>query len=287
MGDGSMIRDYGAYLQQRWDELGMPAKVAALPDDPEQQKPLQSGWLIGIASELRYTTMCEGRLHPDVGLLFKNFGNFYHDAASGLDIATDILNVKDTDGAGNVIGGYAIVDVLVSSGGRAARTAWQPEGIAADQSRWRDAPQPTVVQPPAPPVDPPIPPTPPADDQVLVLLQLMIDRHELIGAKQIELLDRIAAGVEGLRRDTASAAKLLAQLIAGGGIGDLFKTKAMRGAQRPILELSSVLAIEAKSLPMLPKDFDKHDDWRARLARAVKGRADGEAQNRRTNNRKR
>lgn len=141
-----MIRDYVEYVARRWNELGIPAQTKALADtgitDEAPYKAFQVRALALIIAELRHTTAHEGRRHPDVGLLFKNWGNWFD--LDGLGIATDIMCVRDTDSGGAIVDprAFAIVDCLVAVGSKDTRPAWQVHGLAegTDVDRWREAP---------------------------------------------------------------------------------------------------------------------------------------------------
>jgi hypothetical protein len=259
-----MIANYGSYVERRWNELDLK------PGGRDGQV----RGLIQIAGELRHTTMHEGRQHPDVGLFFKNYGNFFHDDASGLDIATDILTVRDTDAAGNVTDPnvFAIVDCIVDVGGANARWTYDIDGLAqgADISRFRDAPVPAHVVVPDEPGngggDNPPPPIDPKD--YTTQLEAMIAMMQRDAVQQ----DRIAATLEGIRRDLQNGAKLLQQLIAAGGIGNLF------GRMAPAPSAART-GVHISALRALPVGFDRNDNWRSHVQAPTKGH-NGEAQDR-------
>jgi hypothetical protein len=289
-----MIRDYSDYIVRRWHELGVSEQQQTLEPESPQIRDLHCGWLLTVAGELQHTTQHEGRDHPDVGLLFKNWGNFY-DAGSGLQIATDILCVRDTDEAGDVTDEkeFAIIDVITSVFARHSAPGWGIHGLAdgGDRERFRDAPKPADVEP--------------GDgnggdggdggvivntDEIVALL------HE-IRTGQIEdavIQQRIVSAIEGLRRDTQNAARLLAQLIAGGGginLDELIRRdRPVRPAPLRIGTLPSYRrGVPAAHLPRLPEGFDVRDDnWRAQLMqRRTEGAGDGQAKDRRADERQR
>jgi hypothetical protein len=225
-----MIRDYQAFLARRWNELDMPAKIRAVADNEDAQRPVQVSWLIQAVGELRHTTMHEGRQHPDVGLLFKETGNHF-DAGNGLKIANDIICVRDTNQAGDVTDPriFAIVDCIVSVNRHAAHPGWIVNGMAvgADVARFRDAPVPGT--PPNPVPVPVSTPTPAIDiDATRSLAQIATVLQEMRTGQDAdrELQQKILATLEALRRDLDNTGKLLATLAGGGGLGnlgDLFK----------------------------------------------------------------
>lgn len=253
-----MIRDYSPYVSQRWIEMRIAERSAGMPVDSPEIKAIQCGALVTIASELRHTTAFEWRQHPDVGLLFKDWGNFF-DVGNGLKVATDILAIRDTDGsAGNVIDPttFAIVDCIVSVASKDARIAWQVTGMASgsDTTRFREPPTPAVdpghVDPPVDPVDPDPPQV--VDERVNELL-------EALKAGQIadaEIQARILATLEGLRRDVNNAGKLLAQLIAGGGIADILNPKKARIDSNRSAKTRHAI-IQTDKLRKLPEGFDR------------------------------
>jgi len=230
-----MIRDYQAFLARRWNELDMPAKIRAVADNEDAQRPVQVSWLIQAVGELRHTTMHEGRQHPDVGLLFKETGNHF-DAGNGLKIANDIICVRDTNQAGDVTDPriFAIVDCIVSVNRHTAHPGWIVNGMAvgADVARFRDAPVPGAPPPPPPPPPDPVPtPTPTLatdTDAARSLAQIATVLQEMRTGQDAdrELQQKILATLEALRRDLDNTGKLLAALVGGGGLGnlgDLFK----------------------------------------------------------------
>jgi hypothetical protein len=228
-----MIRDYQAYLSRRWNELDMPAKIRAVADNEDAQRPVQVSWLIQAVGELRHTTMHEGRQHPDVGLLFKETGNHF-DAGNGLKIANDIICVRDTNQAGDVTDPriFAIVDCIVSVNRHTAHPGWIVNGMAvgADVARFRDAPLPGMPPPQPEPVPVPTPtPTVAIDaDATRSLAQIATVLQEMRTGQDAdrELQQKILATLEALRRDLDNTGKLLAALAGGGGLGnlgDLFK----------------------------------------------------------------
>jgi hypothetical protein len=152
-----MIRDYSQFVAQRWSELGVQQKSVG---DAEAIKNVQSGAILQIARELHWTTLFEGRKHPEVGLLFKDWGNHFHDPASGIDMATDIICVRstDTNGREDDVSVMAICDCVVNIGSPDARPSWGVElAQGADITRWRQPPEIAEV-PIEPPVDPPVDP---------------------------------------------------------------------------------------------------------------------------------
>ena len=223
-----MIRSYQDFLDRRWNELDMSAKIRAAPDTEDAQRPIQVPWLVQVAGELRHTTLHEGRLHPDVGLLFKAVGNLF-DAGNGLTISTDVLCVRETNEAGEVIDPNAIatVDVIITSLRYGAHPGWLVTGrlAGADIGRWREPPVPasktgTIGTPgngggiPAAPTD---------NEGVRALVQIVELLKEMRAAQEADraMQERILAALEGLRRDVGNAGKLLGALIAGGGLGNL------------------------------------------------------------------
>ena len=225
-----MIRSYQDFLERRWNELDMPAKIHAAADVEDIQRPIQVPWMVQVASELRHTTLHEGRRHPDVGLLFKATGNLFN-AGNGLTISTDVLCVRETNDAGEVTDPNAIatVDVIITSLRHAAHPGWLVTGrlAGADIARFRDPPVPAGSVPDE--TDTVVDTgggitLPPADNeaqralgQIAALLQEIRTAQEADRAVQ----ERIAAGIEGLRRDVGNAGKLLGALVAGGGLGNL------------------------------------------------------------------
>lgn len=216
-----MIRNYLDYVTQRWQELNVPERSASLPPESEALKAVQVGALVTIASELRHTTRHEGRTHEDVGLLFKNWGNFY-DAGNGLTIATDILCVRDVDDAGRVTdpNSFTLIDCVVAVNSPGARPAWTDAGHAtgADIGRFREPPPPAAgVEPPNSAVAPAAPEVapPPATAEIMALIRDLAERQ--LEAKNV--IDQIFAEVREQRRDVDNAIKLLQ---ATGGLGTLF-----------------------------------------------------------------
>jgi hypothetical protein len=226
---GSMIRDYRAFLDRRWNELDMPARIRAAADNEDAQRPIQVSWLVQVVGELRHTTLHEGRQHPDVGLLFKESGNHF-DAGNGLKIATDIICVRDTNAAGDVTnpGVFSIVDGIVTVNRHSAHPGWIVNGMAAgaDVQRFREPPVPGTT--PVGPVDPVVvpdvgKPTAPIDNEamraVVQIAALLQDMHAAREADRA-VQERILAALEGLRHDVNNAGKLLGALIGGGGLGN-------------------------------------------------------------------
>ena len=225
-----MIRSYQDFLDRRWNELDMSAKIRAAPDTEDAQRPIQVPWLIQVAGELRHTTLHEGRRHPDVGLLFKAAGNLF-DAGNGLTISTDVLCVRETNEAGDVTDPNAIatVDVITTSLRYGAHPGWLVTGRLAggDIARFRDPPVPGAVpDETGKPVDPggggTLPP-PIDNDALRVIVQIAALLQEMRAAQEADraMQERIVAALEGLRRDVGNAGKLLGALIAGGGLGNL------------------------------------------------------------------
>jgi hypothetical protein len=236
-----MIRNYQAFLERRWNELDMPAKIRAAADNEEIQKPIQVPWLVQVVGELRHTTMHEGRQHPDVGVLLKETGNHF-DAGNGLKIASDIILVRDTNDAGEVTDPrvFGVIDCIVSVNRHAARPGWLLNGMApaSDFARWREAAVPATAPPPAESAAAASAPTPvvaaavaPAavdNDSARALAQIAALLQEMRAAqdKDHALHERILEALDGLRRDVATAGKTLGALAAGGGLGnimDMFK----------------------------------------------------------------
>ena len=232
-----MIRSYQDFLERRWNELGMPAKIHAAADVEDIQRPIQVPWMVQVAGELRHTTLHEGRRHPDVGLLFKATGNLFN-AGNGLTISTDVICVRETNDAGEVTDPNAIatVDVIITSLRHAAHPGWLVTGrlAGADIARFRDPPVPAGTVPDVPhgpdetgkvedtgvggTTPPPVDPEAlRALGQIAALLQEIRTAQEADRAIQ----ERIAAGIEGLRRDVGNAGRLLGALVAGGGLGSL------------------------------------------------------------------
>jgi hypothetical protein len=231
-----MIRSYQDFLERRWNELGMPAKIHAAADVEDVQRPIQVPWMVQVAGELRHTTLHEGRRHPDVGLLFKATGNLFN--ANGLTISTDVICVRETNDAGEVTDPNAIatVDVIITSLRHAAHPGWLVTGrlAGADIARFRDPPVPAGTVPDEtgkvddtgkvdetggggialPPVD---------NEALRALVQIAAQLQEIRTAQEADraIQERIAAGIEGLRRDVGNAGKLLGALVAGGGLGNL------------------------------------------------------------------
>jgi hypothetical protein len=230
-----MIRDYQNFLDRRWIELDMPARIRAAADNEDAQRPIQVGWLVQVAGELRHTTMHEGRQHPDVGLLFKDSGNHF-DAGNGLKIATDIICVRDTNDAGDVTDPrvFAIVDGIMGVNRYIARPGWIVNGMAsgADVARWRDAPVPATKKVDTPGLVVPgnggKPPASIDDEAVRAVVQIAALVQDMRAAQEADraVQERILAAIDALRRDVNNAGKLLGALIAGGGpgnLGDLIK----------------------------------------------------------------
>ena len=244
-----MIRDYQAFLARRWNELDMPAKIRAVADNEDAQRPVQVSWLIQAVGELRHTTMHEGRQHPDVGLLFKETGNHF-DAGNGLKIANDIICVRDTNQAGEVTDPriFAIVDCVISVNRHTAHPGWIVNGMAvgADVARFRDAPVPATAPQPVTPgsttgtgiapatgagtgtADGGRPPAAADADSARALAQIATLLQEMRAGQEVdrELQQKILATLEALRRDLDNTGRLLAALAGGGGLGniaDLFK----------------------------------------------------------------
>jgi hypothetical protein len=223
-----MIRSYQGFLERRWNELDMPAKIRAAADVEDIQRPIQVPWLVQVAGELRHTTLHEGRLHPDVGLLFKAAGNLF-DAGNGLTISTDVLCVRETNEAGEVTDPNAIatVDVIITSLRYGAHPGWLVTGrlAGADIARWREAP---VPGPKTETIGTAgngggISTTPTDNEGVRALVQIVELLKELRAAQEADraMQERTLAVLEGLRRDVGNAGKLLGALIAGGGLGNL------------------------------------------------------------------
>jgi len=225
-----MIRSYQDFLERRWNELDMPAKIHAAADVEDIQRPIQVPWMVQVASELRHTTLHEGRRHPDVGLLFKATGNLFN-AGNGLTISTDVLCVRETNDAGEVTDPNAIatVDVIITSLRHAAHPGWLVTGrlAGADIARFRDPPVPAgTVDETVKPVDPiggtTLPP--PMDNEALrALVQIAAVLQEMRTAQEADraMQERLLGALEGLRRDVGNAGKLLGALVAGGGLGNL------------------------------------------------------------------
>jgi len=225
-----MIRSYQDFLERRWNELGMPAKIHAAADVEDVQRPIQVPWMVQVAGELRHTTLHEGRRHPDVGLLFKATGNLFN--ANGLTISTDVICVRETNDAGEVTDPNAIatVDVIITSLRHAAHPGWLVTGrlAGADIARFRDPPVPAGTVPDEtgkvddtggggitlPRID---------NEALRALVQIAAQLQEIRTAQEADraIQERIAAGIEGLRRDVGNAGKLLGALVAGGGLGNL------------------------------------------------------------------
>ena len=223
-----MIRSYQGFLERRWNELEMPAKIRAAADVEDIQRLIQVPWLVQVASELRHSTLHEGRRHPDVGLLFKAAGNLF-DAGNGLTISTDVLCVRETNDAGDVTDPNAIatVDVIITSLRYGAHPGWLVTGrlAGADIARWREAPVPaSASEPIVTPVNGGgVPPAPTDNEGVRALTQIVDLLKELRAAQDADraMQERILAALEGLRRDVGNAGKLLGALVAGGGLGNL------------------------------------------------------------------
>lgn len=172
------FRSFEQYFERRWNELGIPEKTAELarrlrvtPRErtylakiaearrdleagrrsaplkaptpranglEEQFKAVQVPALVQIVAELYHN---EG--NRDAGLSVKNGGNRWK-LPDGRSIATDIVAVRPTDGAGNVVPGeHAVVDTIVSVGSAEARPSWMVHGVNEDSSRpWMEPPLP-------------------------------------------------------------------------------------------------------------------------------------------------
>ena len=223
-----MIRSYQGFLERRWNELDMPTKIHAAADVEDIQRPIQVPWLVQVAGELRHTTLHEGRLHPDVGLLFKAAGNLF-DAGNGLTISTDVLCVRETNDAGDVTDPNAIatVDVIITSLRYGAHPGWLVTGrlAGADIARWREAPVPASKTETIGTASNGggISTAPPDNEGVRALVQIVELLKELRAAQEADraMQERILAVLEGLRRDVGNAGKLLGALVAGGGLGNL------------------------------------------------------------------
>jgi hypothetical protein len=226
-----MIRNYQDFLDRRWNELGMPAKIRAAADVEDIQRSIQVPWLVQVAGELRHTTLHEGRLHPDVGLLFKATGNLF-DAGNGLTISTDVLCVRETNDAGEVIdlNAIATVDVIITSLRYGAHPGWLVTGrlAGADIARWREAPLPAPKTDETDKVVTPdngggIPAALTDNESVRALAQIVDLLKEMRAAQEADraMQERTVEAIEGLRRDVANAGKLLGALVAGGGLGNL------------------------------------------------------------------
>jgi hypothetical protein len=224
-----MIRSYQGFLERRWNELGMPAKIRAAADVEDIQRPIQVPWMVQVAGELRHTTLHEGRRHPDVGLLFKATGNLFN-VGNGLTISTDVICVRETNDAGDVTDPNAIatVDVIITSLRHAAHPGWLVTGrlAGADIARFRDPPVPagTVPDETEKGVDTGGGGTLPVDNEALrALVQIAALLQEIRTAQEADraMQERLLGALEGLRRDVGNAGKLLGALVAGGGLGSL------------------------------------------------------------------
>jgi len=123
------------------------------------------------------------------------------------------------------------VDVIITSLRHAAHPGWLVTGrlAGADIARFRDPPVPAGTVPEEtgkvddtgggggttrPPVD---------NEALRALVQMAAQLQEIRTAQEADraIQERIAAGIEGLRRDVGNAGKLLGALVAGGGLGNL------------------------------------------------------------------
>lgn len=206
-----MIRDYSTYVARRWSELSMSAKIKATPDNEEAQKPVQCEFLIQIASELFYSTMHEGRTHPDVRLLHKDSGNFYESKTAG-KIATDRLCICDTNESYTFVDErkVAIVDCIITSLRHIAHPGWINNGIIIGGDLGK-----VFVPPKLDPrdaivdiLDPKLPgdETKPIDETPSLLRQILLEEK----AQTAELI--------GIRKDLTN---LGVKLIESGKLGDL------------------------------------------------------------------
>lgn len=286
-----MIRDYGEYFARRWNELGIQQQtsdLAARGASEAEFYAVQVPALIRIAGELRHTPRHEGREHPDVGLLFKDWGTFF-DAGNGLKIATDIITVKDTNEDGSVHDPrtVAIVDVIFSGGSKESRPSWGVSGLASgsDIDRFREAPAPPEVVDPDLPL--PVCDTKYAKDDRDGLCQnchnpkslhalkaeeeeegeaVDLSKLEALATEQRDLLreirdsnQRIATEVpKALREVGTDLVKAIAAGGLGGGLGGIFKKgQPATKVQTRIEERSLTHARDVETLPVLPEGFDK------------------------------
>jgi hypothetical protein len=235
----------------------MPEKVRALGNNEDAQRNLQAPWLIRVAGELHHTTMCDGAKHPNVGLFWKDYGN--HFEQGDLKISTDILVVKDTDDP-NVV---AIFDVIVSANGPDSRPGW-PGGellTGSDAERFRVPPVPVVEHTDPPVVNPPDTPTPvpvPVIDEETKALLRGIYKNT---SDSLLLQDRAVSTLEGLRRDVLNGGKVLAALVAGGGLGGGGSLIDIIGGLIPKKTAAHGMGVDRdpRTMKRRPEGFDRHE----------------------------
>jgi hypothetical protein len=184
-------REFSAYFAQRWNELGVPEATAEVTrrmkvtsrervklrgmavqrriaeggnnyarrtlstiskriETLEQAyKSVQCPAVMQIAGELHHD-----RGNRDVGLSTKNGGTRWT-LKDGRTVADDIITIKPTDGAGNVVSGnFTLVDAVVSIGSADARPTWSVLGPNTDSSRpWALPPVPERAEPEPKPIE--------------------------------------------------------------------------------------------------------------------------------------
>lgn len=168
-----VFQNYGAYVAQRWNELGVPEKTAEvtranrvtaserktlaqiatmrkaaesikrsthrlqlprrIEDLEDKYKAVQCPAFVRIVGELHHS-----QNHRDVGLSVKRSGSNWN------GYATDIIALKPTDTAGVVVAGnFALVDCIVSVGSADAKPTWNNIGENTDANRpWAEPPAP-------------------------------------------------------------------------------------------------------------------------------------------------
>jgi hypothetical protein len=181
--------NYYPYMEERWSAVMQSKSGNPTTACPET--------VFQIAGELHFTTRYQNSRHPDVGSLFKNWGNQHRERA------TDIILTRDGQGQ------IWVVDVARDCGG-ASEPAWQVHGIIDDVGRWRD-PFPVAQEPqPCPPgwIRQPdgsckSPDEPEPDQGVIGVLEEIKE----IEIQQLEELRGIRSALQSLRQQPAPARK--------------------------------------------------------------------------------
>jgi hypothetical protein len=175
---------YGDYFKLRWNELGIPQKMAEITQrrgvtvvekaflknlstmrkeaeaQPSKRKKLRALPKRTLDLEAEYKAvqvpalvLIAGELHhaqgnKDVGLSVKNSGNNFT-LPDGSKIAADIITVKPTDSNGNIVAGnFHVVDALTGVGSASTRPQWLDHGVNNDPKRpWVAPPMPGGIIP--------------------------------------------------------------------------------------------------------------------------------------------